>query len=114
MNYEYLLRKSFHNLLLLNIHRVHVEGLVSEFVEPGEGDPEVGRLQQVLHLLAVRVEARRVDIDGGRQHSVDNLTKHAPRSKPTGADRHRLNYYLDPFCNPFNPSLNVFQKVLGR
>ena len=45
--------------------------LVAQRVELGEGHPEVGRLQQVLHLLAVRVEPGRVELDVGRQHPVD-------------------------------------------
>ena len=47
--------------------------LVSESVEPGEGDSQVGRLEEVLHLLAVRVELRRVDLDVWREDPVDDL-----------------------------------------
>ena len=65
-------------LLFLDVDRVHVEGLVAELVEAGEGDPQVGRLEQVLHLLAVGVEAGGVDVDGGRQHSVNHLNTHHP------------------------------------
>ena len=45
--------------------------LVAQRVELGEGHPEVGGLQQILHLLAVGVEAGRVELDVGRQHPVD-------------------------------------------
>ena len=60
-------------LLLLDINRVHVELLVAELVEPCEGEPEVGRLEQVLDLLAVGVEPGGVDVDAGRQDSIDHL-----------------------------------------
>ena len=42
-------------------------------MEPGEGDPEVSRFEEVLDLLAVGIEPRRVDVDAGGQHSVDHL-----------------------------------------
>ena len=42
-------------------------------MEPGEGDSQVGRLEEVLHLLAVRVELRRVDLDVWREDPVDDL-----------------------------------------
>ena len=67
-------------VLLSDIDGVHVlkvlislELLVSESVEPGEGDSQVGRLEEVLHLLAVRVELRRVDLDVWREDPVDDL-----------------------------------------
>ena len=40
----------------------------------GEGHPQVGRLEQVLHLLTVRVEARGIELDVWRQNSVDDLS----------------------------------------
>ena len=52
---------------------VSLKLLVSESVEPGEGDPQVGCLQQVLHLLAVGIEAWRVELDVGREDPVDDL-----------------------------------------
>ena len=42
--------------------------LITQGVELGEGHPQVGRLEQVMHLLAVWVEAGRVELDVGRQH----------------------------------------------
>lgn len=73
-----LFNKIFDCLLLLDVYRVHVQALVPELVQPREGDPEIGRLQQVLDLLTVGVEPGRVDVDAGGQHSVDNLQ---PRSR---------------------------------
>ena len=35
-------------------------------------DPQVGRLQQVLHLFRVRIESGTVDVDVGREHAVDD------------------------------------------
>ena len=52
---------------------ISLELLVSESVEPGEGDSQVGRLEEVLHLLAVRVELRRVDLDVWREDPVDDF-----------------------------------------
>ena len=61
--------------LLLDVHGVDagVQFLVAELEEAIEGDPQVGRLEQVLHLLAVRVDPGRVDVDVRRQHAVDHL-----------------------------------------
>ena len=42
--------------------------LVTQGVQLGEGHPQVGRLEQILHLLAVRVEAGRVELDVWGQH----------------------------------------------
>ena len=42
-------------------------------MESFKGDPEVGGLQQVLHLLAVRVEAGGVDVDARGQHTINYL-----------------------------------------
>ena len=53
-------------VILSNVDRVVL--LISQGVELGEGHPQVGRLEQVLHLLAVRVEAGRVELDVWRQH----------------------------------------------
>ena len=46
---------------------------ISERVEAGEGDSQVCGFQQVLNLLAVRVKARRVELDVGREDPVDDL-----------------------------------------
>ena len=46
---------------------------ISESMELGKGDSQVGCFQQVLNLLAVRVEARRVELDVGREDPVDDL-----------------------------------------
>ena len=46
---------------------------ISESVKLGEGDSQVGCFQQVLNLLAVRVEAGRVELDVGREDPVDDL-----------------------------------------
>ena len=35
-------------------------------------DPQVGGLQQILHLLGVGIESRTVDVDVGREHTVDD------------------------------------------
>ena len=61
--------------LLPYIHRVHVKTLVTKLVEALKGDPEVGGLQQVLHLLAVCVEAGRVDVDAWGQHTINYLKR---------------------------------------
>ena len=50
-----------------------LEFFIPESVEAGEGDSQVCGLQQVLNLLAVRVEARRVELDVGREDPVDDL-----------------------------------------
>ena len=52
---------------------ISLELLVSESVEPGEGDSQVGRLEEVMNLLPVRVEARRVDPDVRWEDTVDDL-----------------------------------------
>ena len=52
---------------------ISLQFFISESVEPGEGDPQVGCLQQVLNLLAVWVEAGRVELDVGREDPVDDL-----------------------------------------
>ena len=57
-----------HHLLL-----VLQQIVVTEGVKSSEREPEVGRLQKILHLFAVRVESRRVQLDVGRKHSVDDL-----------------------------------------
>ena len=57
-----------HHLLLVLQQIVITEG-----VKSSECEPEVGCLQKILHLLAVRVESRRVQLDVGRKHSVDDL-----------------------------------------
>ena len=72
-NYCYFFASNIIGLLLLDINRVHVELLVAELVKPCEGEPEVGRLEQVLDLLAVGVEPGGVDVDAGRQDSIDHL-----------------------------------------
>ena len=61
-----------HHLLLVLQQIVITEG-----VKSSECEPEVGRLQKILHLLAVRVESRRMQLDVGRKHSVDDLGKFA-------------------------------------
>ena len=53
---------------------------ISESVEAGEGHSEVCCFQQVLNLLAVRVEAGMVELDVGREDPVDDL--------PLGGGRH--------------------------
>ena len=53
---------------------------ITESVEAGEGHSEVCCFQQVLNLLAVRVEAGMVELDVGREDPVDDL--------PLGGGRH--------------------------
>ena len=56
-------------ILLPDVDRVALlQLLVTQGVQLGEGHPQVGRLEQVLHLLAVRVEAGRVKLDVWGQH----------------------------------------------
>ena len=56
-------------ILLPDVDRVALlQLLVAQGVQLGEGHPQVGGLEQVLHLLAVRVEAGRVELDVWRQH----------------------------------------------
>ena len=57
-----------HHLLL-----VLQQVVVTKSVKPREGQSQVGCLQKVLHLLAVRVKSRRVQLNVGRKHSVDDL-----------------------------------------
>ena len=52
---------------------ISLQFFISESVEAGEGDSQVGCLQQVLNLLAVWVEAGRVELDVGREDPVDDL-----------------------------------------
>ena len=56
-------------ILLPDVDRVALlQLLIAQGVQLGEGHPQVGGLEQVLHLLAVRVEAGRVELDVGGQH----------------------------------------------
>ena len=57
-----------HHLLL-----VLQQVVVTKSVKPRECQSQVGCLQKVLHLLAVRVKSRRVQLYIGRKHSVDDL-----------------------------------------
>ena len=57
-----------HHLLL-----VLQQVVVTKSVKPREGQSQVGCLQKVLHLLAVRVKSRRIQLNVGRKHSVDDL-----------------------------------------
>ena len=57
-----------HHLLL-----VIKEVVVSEGVQSREGQPQVCGLEQVLHLLAVRVKPSSIDVDVRWKHSVDDL-----------------------------------------
>ena len=57
-----------HHLLL-----VLQQVVVTKSVKPREGQSQVGCLQKVLHLLAVRVKSRRVQLYVRREHSVDDL-----------------------------------------
>ena len=57
-----------HHLLL-----VLQQVVVTKSVKPREGQSQVGCLQKVLHLLAVRVKSRRVQLNVRREHSVDDL-----------------------------------------
>ena len=57
-----------HHLLL-----VLQQVVVTKSVKPRECQSQVGCLQKVLHLLAVRVKSRRVQLNVGRKHSVDDL-----------------------------------------
>ena len=57
-----------HHLLL-----VLQQVVVTKSVKPREGQSQVGCLQKVLHLFAVRVKSRRVQLNVGRKHSVDDL-----------------------------------------
>ena len=52
---------------------ISLQFFISESVEAGEGDSQVCSFQQVLNLLAVGVEARRVELDVGREDPVDDL-----------------------------------------
>ena len=52
---------------------ISLQFFISESVEAGEGHSQVGCLQQVLNLLAVGVEAGRVELDVGREDPVDDL-----------------------------------------
>ena len=61
-----------HHLLL-----VLQQVVVTKSMKPSECEPEVGGLQKILHLLAVRVKSRRMQLDVGRKHSVDDLGKFA-------------------------------------
>ena len=63
-------------VLLLDVDRAAAKVLVTEGVQLGEGDAEVGHLEKVLHLLAVRVEAGGVGVDGAGKNSIDYLGKH--------------------------------------
>ena len=57
-----------HHLLL-----VLQQVVVTKSVKPREGQSQVGCLQKVLHLLTVRVKSRRIQLNVGRKHSVDDL-----------------------------------------
>ena len=57
-----------HHLLL-----VFQQVVVTKSVKPREGQSQVGCLQKVLHLLAVRVKSRRVQLNVRREPSVDDL-----------------------------------------
>ncbi|MFO0002048.1 MAG: hypothetical protein ACK559_13035, partial [bacterium] len=63
------------NSLLLDVDGIgaSIQLLIAQLVEAGEGHPQVGGLQQVLHLLAVRVELVRVHVHVRRQDPVDHL-----------------------------------------
>ena len=63
-------------VLHLDVDRAAAKVLVTEGVQLGEGDAEVGHLEKVLHLLAVRVEPGGVGVDGAGKNSVDYLGKH--------------------------------------
>ena len=60
-------------VLLHHLYLVIQQVVVTKSVKASECEPEVGGLQKILHLLAVRVESRRVQLDVGRKHSVDDL-----------------------------------------
>merc|ERR1719187_112024 len=61
-------------VLLLDVDRAAAKVLVTESVQLGEGDAEVGHLEKVLHLLAVRVEPGGVGVDGAGKNSIDYLS----------------------------------------
>ena len=60
-------------VLLHHCRLVLQQVVVTESVQSSEGEPQVGRLQKILHFLAVRVKPGRVQLDVGRKHSVDDL-----------------------------------------
>ena len=60
-------------VLLHHCRLVLQQVVVTKGVKASECEPEVSRLQKILHLLAVRVESRIVQLDVGRKHSVDDL-----------------------------------------
>ena len=62
-------------VLLHHLFLVLQQVVVTESVQSSEGEPQVGRLQKILHFLAVRVKPGRVQLDVGRKHSVDYLGK---------------------------------------
>jgi hypothetical protein len=56
----------------LDVFPVGLQVLVSHGVQFGHVNPQVCRLEQVLHLFRVRVESGTVNVDVWRQHPVDD------------------------------------------
>ena len=57
------------------IRPVRLQVLISQRVQPGHVDAEIGGLEQILDLLGVRVEPGRVDVDVGREDAVNHRAK---------------------------------------
>ena len=60
-------------VLLHHLYLVIQQVVVTKSMKASECEPEVGGLQKILYFLAVRIKSRRVQLDVGRKHSVDDL-----------------------------------------
>ena len=69
---EIIFLSDIDGILILKV-LLSLKFFISESVELGEGDSQVGCFQQVLNLLAVGVEERMVELDVGRENPVDDL-----------------------------------------
>ncbi len=56
----------------LDVLPIGLEVFVAEGVQLGHVNSQVGSLEQILDLLRIRIEAGTVDVDVGRQDSVDH------------------------------------------
>ena len=56
----------------LDFQSVSFNVFITQSVKLVHPDPQVGGLQQILHLLGVGIKSRTVDVDVGREHTVDD------------------------------------------